>query len=156
MPRSRSKSRSPKRDRRRSRSRSPNRNRDRDRNRRRRSRSRDKGRRRSRDRRHRDDRHGRDRDRDRDHRRHQTESSDDEELIFQPVEKTNVTEEELQSMPEDEQELMKVMGFSGFDTTKNKQVVGNEHYSANICKKRRYRQYMNRKGGFNRPLDFIA
>ncbi|XP_045189631.1 U4/U6.U5 small nuclear ribonucleoprotein 27 kDa protein-like [Mercenaria mercenaria] len=161
MPRSRSRSRSPKRERRRSKSRERDRSRDRDRHRRhRRSRSRDKGRRRSRsrERRHdRDDRrrdHG-DRDRDRGRgRRHEEE--EEEELIFQTIDKPPVSEEEIQNMPEDEQELMRVMGFSGFDTTKDKQVVGNDFYSANICKKRRYRQYMNRKGGFNRPLDFIA
>lgn len=77
-------------------------------------------------------------------------------MIFEPANRVPVTEEELQSMPEDEQDIMRVMGFKGFDTTKDKQVVGNDLYAANICKKRRYRQYMNRKGGFNRPLDFIA
>ncbi|NXJ16862.1 SNR27 protein, partial [Odontophorus gujanensis] len=29
-------------------------------------------------------------------------------------------------------------------------------YAINVSQKRKYRQYMNRKGGFNRPLDFIA
>lgn len=158
MPRSRS--RSPKRERRRSRSRSRDRSRERDRHRRKRrsrSRSRDKGRRRSRERRHDRDERRKDRDRDRDHGRSRKSSEEDEEeLIFQSIDKPPVSEAELQDMPEDEQELMRVMGFSGFDTTKDKQVVGNDIYSANICKKRRYRQYMNRKGGFNRPLDFIA
>ncbi|XP_060578497.1 U4/U6.U5 small nuclear ribonucleoprotein 27 kDa protein-like [Ruditapes philippinarum] len=162
MPRSRS--RSPKRERKRSRSRERERSRDRERHRRHRrsrSRSRDKGRRRSRSRERRHERDERRRDRSDSHRdrgrgRKPEEESDDDELIFLSVEKPPVSEEDLQNMPEDEQELMKVMGFSGFDTTKDKQVVGNEHYSANICKKRRYRQYMNRKGGFNRPLDFIA
>ena len=76
--------------------------------------------------------------------------------------------------------MMKIMGFGGFDTTKGKKVPGNDVGSANIVQKRRYRcvqennviyldisnivieqnaffrQYMNRRGGFNRPLDSIA
>ncbi|CAD5114302.1 DgyrCDS3444 [Dimorphilus gyrociliatus] len=71
-------------------------------------------------------------------------------------------EEEVQ-MDEDgdekdptETEMMKMMGFSTFDTTKNKKVVGNQEGDAHILLKRKYRQYMNRKGGFNRPLDPIT
>ncbi|KAF1586462.1 UNVERIFIED_CONTAM: U4/U6.U5 small nuclear ribonucleoprotein 27 kDa protein, partial [Eudyptes robustus] len=52
--------------------------------------------------------------------------------------------------------LMKQMGFAGFDTTKNKKVEGNVGGAAKVHKVRKYRQYMNRKGGFNRPLDYIA
>lgn len=59
-------------------------------------------------------------------------------------------------MSESEIEMMKLMGFGSFDSTKGKKVEGNDVYVANIAKKRRYRQYMNRRGGFNRPLDFIA
>ena len=47
------------------------------------------------------------------------------------------------------------MGFGSFDTTKNKKVKGNDVGDVNILHKRKYRQYMNRKGGFNRPLDFV-
>ena len=57
----------------------------------------------------------------------------------------------------EEDELQKLMGFSGFDSTKGK-IVYDNHEKANIGavskhKKREYRQYMNRKGGFNRLLD---
>jgi U4/U6.U5 tri-snRNP-associated protein 3 len=55
-----------------------------------------------------------------------------------------------------EDEMMRQMGFAGFDTTKNKKVEGNITGMAKVNKPRKYRQYMNRKGGFNRPLDFIA
>ena len=48
-----------------------------------------------------------------------------------------------------------VMGFGSFDTTKNKKVKGNKVGDVNILVKRKYRQYMNRKGGFNRPLDYV-
>jgi U4/U6.U5 tri-snRNP-associated protein 3 len=56
----------------------------------------------------------------------------------------------------DEMSMMKLMGFSDFNTTKGKHVPGNDTYAANIVQKRKYRQYMNRRGGFNRPLDFVA
>jgi len=64
---------------------------------------------------------------------------------------------ELQGKTEDEIEMLKTMGFASFDTTKGKHTDGatNAH-GTNIQQKRRYRQYMNRKGGFNRPLDPIA
>ena len=51
---------------------------------------------------------------------------------------------------------MKQMGFGGFNSTKNTKVEGNSDGYAKINKPRKYRQYMNRKGGFNRPLDYIA
>ncbi|KAK2190278.1 hypothetical protein NP493_79g02013 [Ridgeia piscesae] len=66
------------------------------------------------------------------------------------------TESQLEGKTPDEVEMMRVMGFAGFDTTKGKHVSGNDVYVANIVHKRKYRQYMNRRGGFNRPLDFIA
>jgi U4/U6.U5 tri-snRNP-associated protein 3 len=34
-------------------------------------------------------------------------------------------------------------------------VTGNANGAVHMTVKRKYRQYMNRKGGFNRPLDFI-
>ena len=55
---------------------------------------------------------------------------------------------------EDPEEAMmrKVMGFAGFRTTKNTKVPGNDVYGVRKEKKTEYRQYMNRVGGFNRPL----
>ncbi|CAF0975449.1 unnamed protein product [Adineta steineri] len=64
---------------------------------------------------------------------------------------------ELQGKTEDEIEMMKTMGFASFDTTKGKHTEGSTNaHGTSIQQKRRYRQYMNRKGGFNRPLDPIA
>lgn len=57
---------------------------------------------------------------------------------------------------EDEAMMKKVMGFSAFDSTKGKMVPGNQVGSVHVVRKRHYRQYMNRKGGFNRPLDKVA
>ncbi|PIC52048.1 hypothetical protein B9Z55_002313 [Caenorhabditis nigoni] len=62
--------------------------------------------------------------------------------------------ESVQSV--DDEAMMAAMGFGGFNTTKNKQVNDNVDGCVNIKKPRRYRQYMNRKGGFNRPLDFMG
>lgn len=64
---------------------------------------------------------------------------------------------ELEGKSVDEIEMLKVMGFTGFDTTKGKHVDGAcNAYAVNIQQKRKYRQYMNRKGGFNKPLDPVA
>ena len=57
----------------------------------------------------------------------------------------------------DQLEVMRrVMGFSGFDTTKGKAVADNATGAsaggAARHKKRIYRQYMNRRGGFNRSM----
>uniref|UniRef100_A0A0N5C464 U4/U6.U5 small nuclear ribonucleoprotein 27 kDa protein n=1 Tax=Strongyloides papillosus TaxID=174720 RepID=A0A0N5C464_STREA len=62
----------------------------------------------------------------------------------------------VDKMSDCEDEMMKIMGFGNFSTTKNKKVEGNDVGCVNIKKTRKYRQYMNRKGGFNKPLDFIA
>ncbi|XP_055641098.1 U4/U6.U5 small nuclear ribonucleoprotein 27 kDa protein [Toxorhynchites rutilus septentrionalis] len=67
-----------------------------------------------------------------------------------------VTEAELEGKSPEEQEMLKTMGFCGFDTTKGKKVEGNNVGEVHVILKRKYRQYMNRKGGFNRPLDFVA
>ena len=51
-----------------------------------------------------------------------------------------------------EAQMAGVMGFAGFGTTKQKKVKGNDIYSVSKDKKAKYRQYMNRVGGFNRAL----
>ncbi|CAM9203684.1 unnamed protein product [Heterosigma akashiwo] len=60
----------------------------------------------------------------------------------------------------DEEAMMRqIMGFGGFDTTQGKVVSTNHKGAAKGAiakhKKREYRQYMNRRGGFNRPLDVM-
>ena len=56
-------------------------------------------------------------------------------------------------------EIMRVMGFAKFHSTKGEKkptdYLGKIESEVRIVKKRRYRQYMNRRGGFNRPLDPI-
>ncbi|EHK41819.1 hypothetical protein TRIATDRAFT_302207 [Trichoderma atroviride IMI 206040] len=48
--------------------------------------------------------------------------------------------------------MQSMMGFGGFGTTKGKKVAGNNAGGVRKEKKSEYRQYMNRQGGFNRPL----
>ncbi|KAE9414259.1 hypothetical protein Angca_000497 [Angiostrongylus cantonensis] len=51
----------------------------------------------------------------------------------------------LEQITNCEQDVALLMGFSGFNTTKNKKVHGNYDGAVKINKPRRYRQYMNRK-----------
>mmetsp|Transcript_17017 Transcript_17017/g.20777 ORF Transcript_17017/g.20777 Transcript_17017/m.20777 type:complete len:182 (-) Transcript_17017:143-688(-) len=66
-----------------------------------------------------------------------------------------VNEEDLEGLDEDEQ-MQKLFGIGGFGSTKGKAVKDNQNSAAKGTaaknKARKYRQYMNRKGGFNRPL----
>ncbi|XP_044950879.1 U4/U6.U5 small nuclear ribonucleoprotein 27 kDa protein [Hordeum vulgare subsp. vulgare] len=53
----------------------------------------------------------------------------------------------------EEMEMMKMMGIPvGFDSTKGKYVPGADVSGVRAVTKRQPRQYMNRRGGFNRPL----
>ncbi|KAI3380651.1 hypothetical protein SNEBB_006275 [Seison nebaliae] len=65
--------------------------------------------------------------------------------------------EDVKGKTDEEIDMMMQMGFASFGTTKNKCTGNTTNLSgANILQKRKYRQYMNRKGGFNRPLDSIT
>ncbi|XP_071090802.1 U4/U6.U5 small nuclear ribonucleoprotein 27 kDa protein-like [Haliotis cracherodii] len=86
----------------------------------------------------------------------ETSKSSDKPVQLNSSHVANKPKLDKQTMSKEESDMMKVMGFSGFETTKNKKVEGNDIYVTNLQRKRRYRQYMNRRGGFNRPLDFIA
>ncbi len=67
-----------------------------------------------------------------------------------------VDREELEELDEEDQ-MLNIFGFGGFDSTKGKAVEDNQTSASKGLvaknKARKYRQYMNRKGGFNRPLD---
>jgi len=67
-----------------------------------------------------------------------------------------VNPEELEGMDEEEQ-MKKLLGFDGFGSTKGDSVEDNQSTAARGVaaknKARKYRQYMNRKSGFNRPLE---
>ena len=53
---------------------------------------------------------------------------------------------------DEDAKLRRIMGFVAFATTQNTKVPGNQIYGVRKEKKTVYRQYMNRTGGFNRPL----
>ncbi|KAL7068809.1 hypothetical protein ACR3K2_07720 [Cryptosporidium serpentis] len=55
-----------------------------------------------------------------------------------------------------ESELIKqIIGIKDFDTSKNKDHTNSDLSGVNVKSKRKYRQYMNRLGGFNRSLSPI-
>jgi U4/U6.U5 tri-snRNP-associated protein 3 len=70
------------------------------------------------------------------------------------IEEKNVEEDDDIIVEEDDSmaAMQAMLGFGGFGTTKQKKVVGNDVYAVRKEKKTEYRQYMNRVGGFNRPL----
>jgi U4/U6.U5 tri-snRNP-associated protein 3 len=57
---------------------------------------------------------------------------------------------------DEEEEMARMLGFGGFGSTKGQQVLDNQEGPAagglRKHKARKYRQYMNRKSGFNKPL----
>jgi U4/U6.U5 tri-snRNP-associated protein 3 len=60
----------------------------------------------------------------------------------------------IDAVEEDAVDMSAMMGFAGFGTTSGQHVEGNEEAGgADVKKRRKWRQYMNRQGGFNRPLD---
>lgn len=66
-------------------------------------------------------------------------------------------EDDLSAEDRAQLEMMKAMGLPcGFDTTAGKAVPQANEGTVNIKKKRVYRQYMNRRGGFNKPLQSIG
>ncbi|XP_077550936.1 uncharacterized protein LOC144164312 isoform X1 [Haemaphysalis longicornis] len=72
------------------------------------------------------------------------------------LERPPITAKDLEGKTEEEKEMMKLMGFGSFDSSKGKHIAGNNVGAVHVIHKRKYRQYMNRKGGFNRPLDYVA
>ena len=63
------------------------------------------------------------------------------------------TRQKPDDMDDDEWEMLKVMGFGGVKSTKNTKVPGNDkNFGVRKDKQLQARQYMNRQGGFNRPL----
>lgn len=61
--------------------------------------------------------------------------------------------ERPEGMDDETWEMVQTMGFGGFKSTKNTKVPGNDrNYGVRRDKQLQARQYMNRQGGFNRPL----
>lgn len=74
----------------------------------------------------------------------------------------NYNDDDAMAVDEDEDDIVvdddgmaamqAMMGFGNFDSTKGKKIRGNNVGAVRKEKKTEYRQYMNRVGGFNRPL----
>lgn len=64
-------------------------------------------------------------------------------------------EEESEMDVEEDLEMMKALGFSSFGSTKNMNHADTSYSGVfkNKNHTRKYRQYMNRPGGFNKKLD---
>lgn len=78
-------------------------------------------------------------------------------IVREQLEKKDSTDDnnngQGDAVDEDEMEMMKKLGIpSGFDSTKGKPVPGADVSGVRAVTKRQPRQYMNRRGGFNRPL----
>lgn len=88
----------------------------------------------------------------------------------EPEDEAKHAEEGEQGQDEEEDPLASMMGFGGFGTTKvcasrhtpshsthsqGKGIGQHEEGNVKVHKQRTWRQYMNRRGGFNRPLDKI-
>jgi U4/U6.U5 tri-snRNP-associated protein 3 len=69
-----------------------------------------------------------------------------------PQNNGNVKSEMDVDEDDEDARLRKMMGITSFRSTKNTKVPGNQIYGVRKEKKTVYRQYMNRVGGFNRPL----
>ncbi|KAJ8454625.1 hypothetical protein ONZ45_g19234 [Pleurotus djamor] len=72
-----------------------------------------------------------------------------------PESMDGVEDGEAPEVADDDAAMMAMMGMAGFGSTKGKHVEGNQEGGVNVKKIRTWRQYMNRRGGFNRPLDKI-
>jgi len=103
--------------------------------------------------RRRDDSRDRDRERDRDPSRREAPPAKESPSIPKPGPSSEP--EAGEAMQDDEDAMMAMMGMAGFGSTKGKHVDGNQEGTVSIKKTRTWRQYMNRRGGFNRPLDKI-
>lgn len=90
--------------------------------------------------------------------RRKKEDSDDEEMKGVLTTKPKLAKDRHklsatgQDSDEEEALMRHMMGFAGFRSTKQTKVPGNNWYGVRKEKKSEYRQYMNRVGGFNRPL----
>ncbi|OQV19399.1 hypothetical protein BV898_06629 [Hypsibius exemplaris] len=82
---------------------------------------------------------------------------DEKTKMNKPEKKAVVAAPFLSTAGMDDEDMMaSLMGFASFDSSKGKKVEGNDVGSTNVAVKRKYRQYMNRRGGFNRPLDPVV
>ncbi|KAI9036691.1 SNUT3/LISCH7 family protein [Aspergillus affinis] len=87
----------------------------------------------------------------RDHR-NQANGAPDPKLTSRPRDGMDIDTDDPVAEDDVDEMMRRSMGFSKFRSTKNTKVPGNNVYGVRKEKKTEYRQYMNRIGGFNRPL----
>lgn len=77
--------------------------------------------------------------------------------VYDPREEEREREQHSEEPDADDPEaqMAAMMGFGGFNSTKKKGIGQNVEGDASVHKQRTWRQYMNRRGGFNRPLDKV-
>merc|ERR1719327_1338461 len=68
-------------------------------------------------------------------------------------EKEKRREEPEVDLKTEEALMQQMLGFGNFETSKGKDHSNGDEWQIKRRSKRKYRQYMNRRGGFNRPLD---
>lgn len=85
-------------------------------------------------------------------RRQQQQQQQEERLDGDRMDEDPAEDEEVVVEDEGLEDMAAMMGFGGFGTTKGQKVLGNNVGAARKEKRTKYRQYMNRIGGFNRPL----
>ena len=75
----------------------------------------------------------------------------------EPPPGSTASETAIEDDEDEDAEMRRILGIDGFGSSKGKVVEDNHDGAARGTvskhKARQYRQYMNRKGGFNRPLD---
>jgi len=95
-------------------------------------------------------------DRDRDSRATSHDTRDDTESRGQfdgtPMDEDDEDVEDDVVVDDGMEAMRAMMGFGGFGSTKGTKIPGNNVGAVRKDKTTEYRQYMNRVGGFNRPL----
>ena len=84
--------------------------------------------------------------------RNQANGVSDSKVSSRPRDGMDIDTDDPVAEDDVEEMMRRSMGFSRFRSTKNTKVPGNNVYGVRKEKKTEYRQYMNRIGGFNRPL----
>lgn len=91
-------------------------------------------------------------ERDKDARSEQLTTKGSKEISNKDAEITNNEKPNTINEDDENNEMAKIMGFTGFGSTKGKKVKGNKAGAVSKPKSGSFRQYMNREKGFNRPL----
>ena len=76
----------------------------------------------------------------------------DRRYLEDDTSRENEAEDDIEVDDDGMDAMQAMMGFGSFASTKGTKVAGNNAGAVRKVKRTQYRQYMNRQGGFNRPL----